>query len=1144
MTSSPSRVSHRPTIRVLRAALSLLLGLPIAAASAATFTWNNTTGNWNDGTKWGGSAPTGTNAADGLVFGGDVGAVLGTAPNYTATNNVPVTLFQLNQLTLQTTDAGVTGLDNFIAGSALQLTGTSPQILENGAGFTVDAPIDLTATTVLGGSSAGTVSLNYAISGTVDIVKNGPGTFRFGTPPFVNPILGSSANTWLGRLTVNAGTLRFNNNAQAAPTALRANPVTLSAGASLLFATKTGDPESSLRLGTLSGPGGLVQARGQLNAGSQDSLDITIHAFTDGDYAGTLSNTLIGVQSAGHGTGTVRWRGTAVQTLSGTLDIEKDVAVGGGATLRLAGNASLNTHIGGAIPASGAISLNGGTFLLDNATTNLPTRLRDGSSGSSGVDVIGGGTFSLIGNAAGTSETVARLQLGSPTKPRSGALTASVMHNAAGAAATVIDFQSYARDQAQNPCNTVNFAARNGAGTPLTLGLAGNNPRIIFFTTSGTAFTAPLFNGLLGNTGAADSTTVGWATVNGTDFATHGANGIAAVAIDATPAASGTGLATANIQITGSLALSNASGYSVNSINLAPALAGDLRTLSLAGDLHAAAILLTGSLDYSITSAGGGLSNAAGTGPRYFHIQQAVLNVGASLATAINSPVVKAGDGTLVLTNASNVGVTAPLCINAGSVRATPGSSLPAGELRFRGGVLEIAGGGTFARTLGFGANHLTWSGIDGALANIGEERGSGGFAAIGADVIVDLNTGGATNFAWEDPGFLDSGYALVFGSRNATAKVTFVDNINLTQTPQPVVAPAQPNALNYNAREFRVVDNPGSANDSATLSGVISGSLQNDLLKTGDGLLELTAANTMQGMVLVNAGTLKLTGSLSNSILTDVQNTATLTGAGTATQIVLESGGALAPGNGGIGTLNASKLTWRSGGTGAFDLGAAGTSDKIALGSGALVKGSASGPFTFNFNGTGATGQVYTLATYGSTTFTAADFSATNLAPGVTGVFQVSGSALTFNTTVTAPIEVWRQFYFGAGATNTGNAADTADADKDGLANLGEYVLSGSSPLVSSTALLPVTGFSGNFPTFTFTRNLSATDVTLFIEAKLDLTAAIWTTVATRPVGGVWTPSGGASVVESVGGVVTLTDSASIPGTAKRFYRLRVTHP
>ena len=1126
MKSSVVPCSPRRTIPVLRAALALLLGLPIAAG-AATFTWNSTTGNWSDGTKWGGSAPSGTNATDVLVFGGDVSL------NYTSTNNVAVTRFQLNQLTLQTADSLVSGNDNFLNGTTLQLTGTAPQILENGAGFSIDAPINLTATTVLGGTSTGTVTLNYAISGLADIVKNGPGTFRFGTP-FVSPATGPSANTWLGRLTVSAGTFRFNNNAQAAPTALRANPVTMSTGATMIFQTKVTDPESSARMGTLSGTGGLVQARGQLTGANQDSLDIGIHAFTDGDFAGTVRNTRVGTQSLAHQTGIIIVRGTAVQTLSGTLEVEKDMAIGGSATLRLAGTAALNTQ------ASGAIVMSGGTLVLDNATTNNPNRLRDGTATSTGMDVIGGGTFSLVGNAvAGTSELLGRLQLGASStsgNPRSGALTVSVTHNAGASAATAITFQAYTRDQAKNPYGTVNFAARDGAGTPLALGSAVANSPHIFFS-SGTV----LFNNLLGNTPGGSTATVGWATVNGTDFATHGANGVAAVALDATPAVGGAGLATSNIQLIATTAFTNAGGYAVNSINLAPGSAGQVLDLAAAGSLSTAAILLGGSRDFTITSTGGGgLANVGGgTGTRYFHVQQAVLTVGASLGSSVNSPIVKAGDGTLVLTSGLNVLVNAPLYINAGSVRATQGTTLPTGELRFRGGVLEIVGGGTFSRTIGFGANNLTWSGIDGTgVTNIPEERGSGGFAAVGADVTVDLNAGGADNFVWEQLGFVDSDFALIFGSRNATAKVTFLDNINLTQIP----AGSPPPALNYHAREIRVIDNPGSANDSATISGNISGALQDDLLKTGDGLLELTAVNTMQGMLLLNAGTLKLTGSISASILTDVQNNATLAGTGTATQVVLESGGRLAPGSGGIGTLNATSLTWRSGGIGFFDLGAAGTADRIALGSGALVKGSASGPFAFNFNGTGVTGQVYTLATYGSTNFTAGDFTATNLAPGVTGVFQVSGSTLIFTT---QPIEVWRQSYFGVGVTNTGNAADSFDADKDGLNNLGEYVLNTSSPLVSSTALLPVTGQSGNTPTFTFTRNLSASDVTLFIEAKFDLPAATWTTLATRPGAGPWTPGGGAAVVENVGGVVTLTDSAvSIPSTVKRFYRLRVTRP
>ncbi len=1131
----PSAPSLRlPLTPALRAALALLLGLPIAAASAATFTWNNTTGNWNVGGNWGGSAPSGTNVTDVLVFGGSV------AVPYTATNNVAAAPFQFNRLTLQTTDAGASGNDNFIAGSALQLTGTTPQILENGAGFTVDAPLDLAAATEFGGAGTGTVTLNYAVSGTTDITKNGPGTFRFGTP-FVGPAIGPSANTWFGRLTINAGTFRFNNNAQAAPTALRSNPVTMTAG-TLLFASKTTDPESSARMGTLSGAGGLVQARGQLTLGSQDSLDIGIYAFTDGDFAGTMNNTRVGTQSADHATGVVIVRGTAVQALSGTLQIEKDVVVGGSATLRLAGNASLGAQLGG------AVTLSGGTFALDHSANNIipPTqgRVRDGDSGSTGLDVIGGGTFALIGNAAGTTENVSRLQLGSASKARSGALSLSVTHNAGGAA-TVLNFQSYLREQGSNPCNTVNFAARNGAGTVLPLGGGGNSAAVTFTTTVGISFTIPVYNGLLGNTGAGGVDTVGWATVNGTDFASYGGGGVAPVTIDATPSVSGNGVTTSNIQLTATTTLTNAGGYSVNSLKLAPASAGQSLNLPAGGNLTTPAILLAGSTDFSIASAGAGLANVGGgLAPRYFHVQQAALTVGASLAPTVNSPVVKAGDGTLILTNAANVGVVAPLYLNAGSVRATPGSSLPAGELRLRGGILEITGGGTFTRTVGLGS--LTWAGINGSLASIAEERGSGGFAAVGAAVTVDLNSAGVRDtFVWEGLGFLDSGFALLLGSRHATAPVTFFDNINLTQTPPVVTPPAQAPALNYNAREIRVIDNPGSAADFAVISGVISGNLQTDLLKTGNGLLELSGVNTMQGSVLLAGGTLKLTGSLSASILADVQNGATLAGTGTARLVLLESGGRLAPGNGGIGTLNASGLTWRTGGVASFELGAAAASDKLALGGGAFTKGFTSGTVAFDFGGTGVGGQTYTLATFGSTTFSASDFTATNLASGVTGTFAITGSALTFTTTL-PPLEVWRQLYFGPAATNAGTAADTFDADADGLANLGEYVLNTSSPLVSSTTLLPVTGRSGNAPTFTFTRNVGATDVTLLIQSNADPALAVgaWTTIASRVGAAAWVPVGTVTVVEN-SGVVTLTDvPVSVLVSPKRFYRLKVTHP
>ena len=102
----------------LRVALAVLLGLPIAAASAGTFTWNNTTGSWSEAARWGGTAPTGTNVTDILVLGGDVGTLAGTAPNYAATENLAGTPFVLNQMTFNATDVNPSGLDQTLVAGA------------------------------------------------------------------------------------------------------------------------------------------------------------------------------------------------------------------------------------------------------------------------------------------------------------------------------------------------------------------------------------------------------------------------------------------------------------------------------------------------------------------------------------------------------------------------------------------------------------------------------------------------------------------------------------------------------------------------------------------------------------------------------------------------------------------------------------------------------------------------------------------------------------------------------------------------------------------------------------------------------------------------------------------------------------------
>ena len=868
----PNTIPSASSTQLLRTALALLLGLPIATVTAATFSWDNTTGVWSDAARWGGLAPSGADATDILIFGGDVGAVAGVAPNYVATEDLAGTPFLLNQLTLNATDPGATGLTQRIiaspAAKGLRFGGAGPQIVQNGVGgFALDLPMELTAPLTLTGNGAGVVTLNFALTGAADIVKNGSSTYRLGTPfsSTTIPTTGPSANAWVGRLTINDGTIRFNNTADSGRTALRANPVVLTSALAQLTAT------SELRTGTLSGAAGNVQT--VVSGNNTASTSIVIHALSDGSYGGTLK--IDPRSGTGANDGILVVRGAAKQTLTGPLSLAfvsavtttgADIEIGRSATLALAGAATLGGD------SRGAVILAGGTFQLDNVATNNPNRLRDAGTGSTGLDTKGGGAFQLIGNAAGTIETIGRFQISgaATTSVRSGAVTIGVVQSAASSA---LNISSYNRLSVANAFVTVDFTGSGG-----TLGASATSPRILFTLVPVVAS----FNGLIGNNDTvAIASSVGWATVDGAHFASYSGNGVIAVAATAfNPAVSS---ATTNAVLTGSASVTLGSTFSQNSLRLAPVAAGQSLSIAGAGNLDTNGVLLAGANDFTIANSGGGTGGYAGTNTRYVHVQQAVLTLGLN-AGAANFPLVKSGAGTLALTNPANAAATFTTAINAGSLRANPSTTLSGGPLQLRGGVLEIEGGGTFTRPLGGAAGQVNW-----ASTVSGQDQGSGGFAAFGADATVTIGGNNATVFAWESANFLTSGYALMFGSPRADRRVTFTNPLSLS---------ALAGSVNYNAREIRAVHNPAAANDTATLSGIVSGTLQNDLLKTGSGTLELTAPNTFLGTTIVLEGALLVNGSTASSILADVRAGATLGGSGTTGPVQIGGAAKLAPGD------------------------------------------------------------------------------------------------------------------------------------------------------------------------------------------------------------------------------------------------------
>ncbi|MGJ8639324.1 MAG: chondroitinase-B domain-containing protein [Opitutaceae bacterium] len=134
-------------------------------------------------------------------------------------------------------------------------------------------------------------------------------------------------------------------------------------------------------------------------------------------------------------------------------------------------------------------------------------------------------------------------------------------------------------------------------------------------------------------------------------------------------------------------------------------------------------------------------------------------------------------------------------------------------------------------------------------------------------------------------------------------------------------------------------------------------------------------------------------------------------------------------------------------------------------------------------------------------------------------------------------PLETWRSENFGT-TEATGLTANDADFDGDGIKNLIEYSLgldptSTDSSDVFISEIAEVEGF--DYLTLTFTRDLTASGVTLSVEAGSDLSALSETIALT-----------GANQVDSeISGsseTITIRDNSKVSDETKRFMRLKVT--
>lgn len=278
---------------------------------------------------------------------------------------------------------------------------------------------------------------------------------------------------------------------------------------------------------------------------------------------------------------------------------------------------------------------------------------------------------------------------------------------------------------------------------------------------------------------------------------------------------------------------------------------------------------------------------------------------------------------------------------------------------------------------------------------------------------------------------------------------------------------------------------NPAGSPFDIVLGGALTGT--GGFIKTGAGTLTLSAANTFASAVTIDAGTLNVTGSLSSGGTVLVNNTATLAGTGTISRAVtLNVGGAISPAGASAGTLTAASLTWNGGGRLVANQGA--TTDRLAL-TGALTKGTA-GSFVVAFTpGTLVAGTTYTLASFGSTNFTAADFTFTGLGHAK-GRFTVTATSLQFTLdddgVAVTPLLDWM--------TTQGLAADTAatllDPDGDGVPTLLEFVL-GSAPGATDRAAITTEAVAVNeavFPTIRYPRRQARGGVAVTVQVADNL--------------------------------------------------------
>jgi len=844
------------------------------------------------------------------------------------------------------------------------------------------------------------------------------------------------------------------------------------------------------------------------------------------------------VPTAGH---TLTFAGTT--RLSNTNNFPVNTSFGG---VMFGAGAGSFTLAGNAITLTGNVANNGSY----PQTVNLPVALSAGVhnlttsgnltmggaiSGSGSVTKTGSGTATLsVANtySGGTTVTAGTLTLGNATALSSGAVTLNGGTLKAGGGYTVANniAVSSASSFEMNGFNTTLSGSLSGSAA-LTLNNSGAASTMTFGNNSGYNGTLTINNGTAVSFNAvnAGSASAAWVFNDGNGGRVRVNVGNNTLSFGSL---SGVGQFVNN---TGS----STSVLSVGAANTTTTFGGTFKD----NGTGLFALLKTGTGILSLTGAsaytGGTTINGGAIGVA--SANGANTNLGTGSVTVNTGGILRVGYG---VTSNQNVSTTAnAITLAGGSIFADDANQ------HLSGNITVSASGGTLGSTYNAGTNVAAEK--DKGLALDGVMSGSGALTVQHSRFFTGQNY--HTSFvAFSNTGNTYSGtltinentatneggvYLGVNGTtalQNATVATSAIPGGNLKFGSSPVVfktglGSATIGAINgsgplvltgydqvnhvYGTDAIALT--VGGNNASTTYSAVISG--LGGLTKTGTGVLTLSATSTYTGATTVSGGTLNVTGALSGSGTLAVNNGGTLAGTGSvARAVTVASGGAIAPGNNGAGTLTLSGgLTLGNGAVLKMELAGTATSDKIAA-SGTF---SATGTTTINLTALGgfAGSGTYPLIT-GASGISASNFAIGTVPAGY--VCTVSASGSTLNLTVMTQAEAWRLANFGTTA-NSGNAADGADPDGDGLTNAQEYA-AGTDPNSAASALrVSQVQPSGSDLVVSFP---TVVGKTYRVDRSDTLQSGSWTTVQTNIAG--------------TGATVQVTD-AGAAAQSRRFYRV-----